>query len=155
MTEVLTEAERRGRRRRLIVIVVVAGLILAAFLLFGRLRSRALDDKADAATTALRPAWRAIDLPGLRDADNQSTVDANNSGDFSASMKLFPGSHDATFISADLSMAGAVAARYSIETWAGEHLLLRNRRPLGRPWTHGVPTVRGIWHRTVRAVPRR
>ena len=76
MAEVLTEGERRGRRRRLIVIVVVAGLILAGFLLFGELRGRALDDKADAATTELRPAWRAIDLQGLRDAYNQATVDA-------------------------------------------------------------------------------
>ena len=123
VAEVLTEGERRGRRRRLIVIVVVAGLILAGFLVFGRLRGRALDDKADAATTELRPAWRAIDLQGLRDAYNQATVDANNSGDFSKSIKLFPRSHDATFNSADLSTPGAVAARYSIDTWAGSECL--------------------------------
>ena len=123
MAAVLDDAERRARRRRLIIIVVVAALIVAGLLLFGQLRRRALDDKSDAATTDLRPAWREIDLEGLRAAYNQVATDANTTGDYSAVVKLLPTSNDASFVSADLSTAGAIAARYSIETWAGSECL--------------------------------
>jgi hypothetical protein len=120
---VVTEAERRGRRRRLVVIIGVAVLILAGFLLFGRLRRSALDDKSDAAITQLRPAWRHVDLAKLRDAYDQAAVRASASGDYSRTIELFPKSGDASFVSADLSTAGAIAARYSIETWAGSQCL--------------------------------
>ena len=42
---------------------------------------------------------------------------------FSALVKLFPRSTDATFVSADLSDANAMAVRYSIETWLGSECL--------------------------------
>jgi len=74
----------------LVIIVVVATLIIPGFLLFGRLRSRALDDKADTATTGLRSAWRGTDLGELRDAYNQAAVDANGSGDFLGTGEAVP-----------------------------------------------------------------
>ena len=123
MAAVTPEAEQRGRRWRLIIIVVVAVVILGGFLVFGRLRSSALDDKSGSAMAQLGPAWRKTDLARLSDSYSQATVDANASGDYSAAFKLFPRSRDATFVSADMSNRNAIAARYSIETWAGDECL--------------------------------
>jgi hypothetical protein len=50
-------------------------------------------------------------------------VDANGTGDYSAAIELFPESADASFVSADLSTRGAIAARSSVETWAGSQCL--------------------------------
>jgi hypothetical protein len=123
VASVLTEAERSGRRRRLVVIVIAAGLIIAGFVVLDRIRSSALNDKADAAITDLRPAWRQVDLAGLRNSYNQATVDAYASGDYAASIKLFPMSKNASFRSADLSTPGAITARYVIQTTAGSECL--------------------------------
>lgn len=107
----------------MIIILVVAVLILGGFVVFSRVRNRAIDDKADAATTDLRSAWRDVDLARLREAYDEANTQASASGDYSASIKLIPTSDDATFISADLSRPSEVAARYSVETWAGNECL--------------------------------
>jgi hypothetical protein len=107
----------------LVIIIVVAASIVGGLLLFGRLRSSALDDATDSAIADLRPAWRQADLAALRNAYDTAAFDDGPSSDYSDTIKLFPKSDDAEFMSADLSTPGAIAARYSIETWLGNRCL--------------------------------
>jgi hypothetical protein len=123
VAEVLDEAEKRARRHRLIIILVVAGLIVAAFVVFGQLRHRALDDKADAATADLLPRWQDLDLVQLQKSYNDAAFDANDSGDYSAAIDVFPATNDASFITANFDQPGVVRAAYSVETWAGDECL--------------------------------
>ena len=120
----MDEAEKRARRHRLIIILVVAAVIVAAFLAFGLLRNRALNDKADAAKADLLPQWREVDLAELSQSYNDATFDANERGDYSAVFDVFPTTNDATLVNADLNRVGVARAAYSLETWAGDECLL-------------------------------
>jgi hypothetical protein len=119
MTAVLPEAERRARRRRLVVILVVAVVILGGVFAVGAIRNHSLADKADSATTELRSKWRTADLAALVQKYQAASFDADTSGNYDATIKVFPHTAEASFVNADMNTPGVVSATYRIDGWGG------------------------------------
>jgi hypothetical protein len=129
MVEVLDETERQARRHRLIIILIVAGLVLIALFSFVAIRNHSVSENVDSATADLRPQWQSIDLIALADGYRTSTVAANDTGDYDASIRLFPASPHASFATAQFSRPGVVRSAYAVDGWGGssECLLITAR----------------------------
>src|SRR4051794_35371162 len=119
MTGAITAAERRARRRRLVIILVVAAVIVGGIFTVAMIRRHSLDDKADSATADLRSKWRTVDLVRLRDAYDQAVIDAHDSGNYDATIELFPQSSEAGFVTADINTPGVMYATYRVDGWGG------------------------------------
>jgi hypothetical protein len=119
MTGAITAEERRARRRRLVIILVVAAVILVGIFAVVTIKNHSLNDKADSATAELRSKWRTVDLASLRGAYDQAVVAAHDSGNYDATVRLFPQSSEASFVTADINTLGVMHATYRVDGWGG------------------------------------